>query len=104
MGGPDNDSEIHTQGCVLTQKKPLLLKDVYVAKNIYMNIVCTTVQYLVWEVMVLKDGSLLQVGVYVSKDVCVPINFLIFNQRERDNDFKLVTFHNRRLENEIKKY
>ena len=42
------------------------------------HFVCIAVQYLVGEVTVLQEGPLFQVGVYVSKGGCVPINLLIF--------------------------
>ena len=35
-GMPDNESGLHTQGCVLTQKRPVLRRGVHKAKNIYM--------------------------------------------------------------------
>ena len=38
-------------------------------------------QYLVKEVTVLKEGPLFQVGVYVLKGECVPINLLIIYYR-----------------------
>ena len=40
------------------------------------HFVCIAVQYLVGEVTVLQEGPLFQVGVYVSKSGCVPINLL----------------------------
>ena len=33
---PDNESGFHTQGFVLTQKRPVLRRGVYKAKNIFM--------------------------------------------------------------------
>lgn len=32
----DSESESHAQGCVLTQKKPALRRDVYVENKLYM--------------------------------------------------------------------
>ena len=37
VGMPDNESGFYTQGCVLTQKRPVLRRCVYKAKNIYMS-------------------------------------------------------------------
>ena len=34
-GVPDNGSRFHTQGCVMTQKRPVLRRGVYKAKDIY---------------------------------------------------------------------
>ena len=72
---PDKESGFYTQGCVLTQKRPVLRRGMYKVKNIYMTFLCMSVQYLVWRITVLKAGPLFQGVVYVSKGGCVPINY-----------------------------
>ena len=63
---------------MLTQKRPILRTGAYKAKHTYMSFVCLSVQYLVREVTVRKEGPLFQVGVNVSKGGCTYISLLLF--------------------------
>ena len=58
-GVPDYESGFHTQSCVLTQKRSVLRRSMYKAKNIYISSCKKGAHYQVTEVTVINEGTLL---------------------------------------------
>ena len=70
-GIPDNEGEFLTQDCVLPPKTPILRRLCTKQRIFIWCFVCISMQCLVRQVTVLKEGPLFQGCVYVSKGGCV---------------------------------